>query len=214
MATVVDVMGEQRFVLHDVSWSEYQRFADVLGERHLRLTFDRGSLEFMTLSLGHERYSNLLGRFVEVITEELDTPLLSGGSTTFGRADLERGIEPDQCYYLQNEPLVRDKDEIDLSIDPPPDLAIEVDVSRSSLNRMGIYAALRVPEVWRFDGETLRAFRFNKRGNYVEVARSGHFPFLSLAKIAEFLERRTEMDETSLVRSFRRWVRGQNAKRK
>ena len=79
---------------------------------------------------------------------------------------------------------------------------------------MGIYAALRVPEVWRFDGESLRAYRLNKRGNYVEVVRSQHFQFLSLAKVAEFLRRRTEMDETSLVRSFRRWVRGQIAKRK
>jgi Uma2 family endonuclease len=214
MGTVVDVTHEQRFVLRDVRWSEYQGIAEAIGERHLRITFDRGSLEFMTLSLGHERYSNLLGQFVEVLTEELDMPRQSGDSTTFGRADLERGIEPDQCYYLENEPLVRDKDEIDLSVDPPPDLAIEVDVSRSSLDRMGIYAALRVPEVWRFDGETLRAFRLGKRGNYVEVARSGHFPFLSLAKVAEFLGRRGEMDETSLVRSFRRWVRSLIAKRK
>jgi Uma2 family endonuclease len=214
MATVVETPREQRFVLRDVSWTEYQGIAETLGERHLRLTFDRGSLEFTTLSHGHERYSNLLGRFVEVITEELDVPLQSGGSTTFGREDLERGIEPDQCYYLENEPLVRDKDEIDLAVDPPPDLAIEVDVSRRSLNRMGIYAALRVREVWRFDGETLRAYRLNKRGSYVEVTQSQHFPFLSLAKVAEFLGRRTEMDETSLVRAFRRWVRGQIAKRK
>lgn len=214
MATVIDVPREQRFVLRNVSWSEYQSFAETLGERHLRLTFDRGSLEFMTLSLGHERYSSLLGQFVEVLTDELDMPRQSGGSTTFGRADVERGLEPDRCYYLENEPLVRDKDEIDLAIDPPPDLAIEVDVSRSSLNRMGIYAALRVPEVWRFDGETLRAYRLNKRGSYVEVTRSEHFPFLSLAKVAEFLRRRTEMDETRLVRAFRRWVREQITKRK
>lgn len=168
----------------------------------------------MTLSHGHERCSSLLGRFVEVTTEELNMPMQSGGSTTFGREELERGLEPDRCYYLENEPLVRDKDEIDLETDPPPDLAIEVDVSRSSLDRMGIYAAIRVPEVWRFDGETLRVFRLNKRGKYAEAARSQHFPFLPLSEVAQFLQRRTEMDETSLVRSFRRWVRGQIAKRK
>jgi Uma2 family endonuclease len=214
MATVIESPREQRFVLRNVSWSEYQGFAEMLGERHLRLTFDNGNLEFMTLSHGHERCSSLLGRFVEVITEELDIPLQSGGSTTFGREDLERGLEPDRCYYLENEPLVRDKDEIDLATDPPPDLAIEVDVSRSSLDRMGIYAALRVPEVWRFDGEELHVYGLNKRGKYVEVPRSRHFPFLSLAEVAQFLRRRTEMDETSLVRLFRRWVRGQIAKRK
>jgi Uma2 family endonuclease len=104
---------------------------------------------------------------------------------------------------------VRDKDEIDLTIDPPPDLAFEIDISRSSLNRMGIYAAMRVPEIWRFDGEVLRVHQLTDEGSYVEVDRSRYFPFLPLKELEAFLHRRGETDETSLVKAFRQWVREQ-----
>ena len=212
MATVETIQEPQRFVMRNLDWPRYRALADVVGETHVRLTYDRGKLEFMTLSHGHERCSNLLGQFVEVLTEELDMPRQSGQSTTFDREDLDRGLEPDQCYYLTNEPLVRDKDEIDLTIDPPPDLAIEVEITRSAINRMAIYAALAVPEVWRFNGEALRVYNLDPEGKYVEVERSRYFPFLSLAEVAGFLQRRTQMDETSLVRSFRQWVREQIAR--
>jgi Uma2 family endonuclease len=149
---------------------------------------------------------------VETLTEELNIPLQSGGSTTFDREDLDRALEPDECYYLKNEPAVRDKDEIDLSVDPPPDLAVEIDISRSSLNRMGIYAAMGVPEVWRYDGETLRVYLRQADGTCLESERSQNFPFLPLASVAAFLKRRYEMNETQLVRAFRTWVREQVAK--
>ena len=209
MATVEATQEQQRFVMRNVDWPRYRAFADAVGESHVRLTYDRGKLEFMTLSHGHERCSNLLGQFVEVLTDELDMPRQSGQSTTFGREDLERAVEPDQCYYITNEPLVREKDELDLTVDPPPDLAIEVEITRSAINRMAIYAALAVPEVWRFNGEALRVYNLDPEGKYVEVERSRYFPFLSLAAVAGFLQRRTQMDETSLVRSFRQWVREQ-----
>src|SRR5437867_7161744 len=106
-STVVEERGaavlipkEQRFVLRNVDWAQYRAFAAALGEAHVRLTYDRGNLEFRTLSHGHERCSKLLGRLIETLTEELDVPRQSGGSTTFDREDLERGLEPDQCYYL------------------------------------------------------------------------------------------------------------------
>lgn len=203
----VEAPKEQRFMLRNVDWSSYRSFADALGESHVRLTYDRGNLELMTLSHGHERLSSLLGRFIEVLTEELDMPCQSGGSTTLNREDVERGLEPDRCYYLEHEAAVRDKDQIDLTIDPPPDLAIEVDISRSSLSRMDIYAALRVPEVWRFDGESLRVYRLSEEGRYHQSAHSPHFPFLPLAEVQPFLLRRNTMDETSLVKAFRQWVR-------
>lgn len=203
---------DQRFVIRSSNWAQFMGFADLIDESHVRLTYDRGRLEFMTLSHGHERCKSLLGRFIDVLTEEMNMPVQSGGSTTFGREDLDRGLEPDECYYLTNEPLVRDKDEIDLTVDPPPDLALEVDISHSSLDRMRIYAALGVPEVWRSDGQSLQVFRLAEDGNYREVERSQYFPTVPPAKIAEFLARRTEMDETSLVRAFRQWVRGLSAK--
>jgi Uma2 family endonuclease len=193
--------------MRNVDWPRYRAIANALGETHVRLTYDRGNLEFMTLSHGHERWSSLLGQFVEVLTEELSMPRQSGGSTTLDREDLERGLEPDRCYYLEHEAAVRDKDEIDLTVDPPPDLALEVDVSRSSLSRMSIYAAIRVPEVWRFDGEQLRVYRLPNDGRYIESAQSLHFPFLPLAEVQAFLLRRNTMDETSLIKAFRQWVR-------
>jgi Uma2 family endonuclease len=200
---------EQRFVLHNLDWPSYQAIAKALNGHHVRLTYDHGRLEFMTISHGHERCSNLLGRLVETLTEELDIPLQSGGSTTFGREDLDRALEPDQCYYIQHEPAVRDKDEIDLDVDPPPDLAVEIDISRSSLNRLGIYAAMPVPEVWRFDGEKLRVYLLQSDGSYDESSKSSIFPFLQITAVETFLKRRYEMNETQLVRAFRKWVREQ-----
>lgn len=211
MAMLTSPSADQRFLLRDADWQTYQRLLDALGDRPVRVTYDRGVLEIMTLSLGHERYSRLLGRLVETLTEELELAIQNAGSTTFNREDLDRGLEPDQCFYIENEPLVRDKEEIDLSVDPPPDLALEIDMSRSSLNRLGIYAALRVPEVWRFDGETILAYLLDDSGVYRASAVSGIFPFLPLQELVRFLKMRTEMDDNSIVRAFRMWVREQIA---
>ena len=214
MATVQEPieLTQQRFLLRDADWRTYKDILEALGDRPVRLTYDRGRLEFITLSHRHERSSELLGLFVHVLTEELIRPIQSGGSTTFNREDLDRGLEPDKCFYLENEPKVRDKDELDLNVDPTPDLALEIDISLSSLNRMGIYAAIRVPEVWRYDGQKIRVYQLSADGQYVETERSLHFPFLPMREVEAFLMRRTQMDETSLVRLFRAWVREQIAK--
>ena len=204
---LADQPAGQRFLLHGVDWETYCKLRDALRGRHLHLTYDRGSLELGTLSLGHEWYGSMLGRFIETLTLELGQPLKSAGSTTLDREDLERGAGPDRCYYLKHEPLVREKDEIDLTVDPPPDLALEIDVSRSSIRRLGIYAALKIPEVWRFNGERIWVYRLTPEGEYVQVEHSGHFPLLPLPEGVSFLRRRNEMDENSLVRAFRDWVR-------
>jgi Uma2 family endonuclease len=142
-----------------------------------------------------------------VLTEECGLSLRGFGDMTCDREDLERGIEPDECFYIVNEPLVREKEELDLTVDPPPDLAVEIEITRSTRGRMGIYAALRVPEVWRFDGESLTVHRLTPEGVYEVVERSAYFPSLPLSELAGFLKMRTEMDENSLVREFRAWVR-------
>jgi Uma2 family endonuclease len=200
------------FLLRGVDWETYCKLREALQGRHLRLTYDRGTIELMTLSLGHERYGSLLGRIIETLTLELGLPLQSAGSTTLDREDLDRGVEADRGYYLEHEPLVRDKEEIDLTVDPPPDLAIEIDVSTSSVKRLAIYAALRIPEVWRFDQEKLWVYVLGSDGQYIPVERSQHFPFLPIAEVTSFLHRRNQMDENSLVRAFRDWVREQIAK--
>ena len=120
----------------------------------------------MSPSSMHERYNCLFRRMIETLTEELAIPIKGAGSTTFKREDLERGLEPDSCFYLANERRIRGKRELDLTIDPPPDLAIEIDITSSSLDRQGIYAALGVPEIWRFDGESLRVYQLQPDGTY------------------------------------------------
>jgi Uma2 family endonuclease len=213
IVATVQAPEQQRFMLRDLDWPQYRAIAESLNEHRVRLTYDRGNLELMTLAHEHEHWNELLGQFIVVLTDELNMPRQSGGSTTFDREDLDRGIEPDRCYYLTNEPLVRGKDEIDLTVDPPPDLAIEIEVTRSVLRRMGIYAALRVPEIWRFDPgvPSLRVYRLTPAGTYAEADRSAYFPFLPLAPIVAFLRQRGSVDETSLVRSFRQWVQEQIA---
>jgi Uma2 family endonuclease len=136
MATVQNPT-QQRLVLYGVSWEEYGRTLRALAERpSLRLTYDRGALEFMTLSLEHESLARFFNLLILALTLELALPLKGGGSTTFRRRRRQRGLEPDECYWIASEPLVRDKAKIDLRRDPPPDLALEVDISYSTLNRI------------------------------------------------------------------------------
>lgn len=194
-------------VLHDVSWSTYQSLLHDLGDDPgKRLTYDQGNLEIMVPLPPHEDYKKRIGRLVETTTEELAIEIRSLGSTTWNRKDLKQGLEPDQCYYIQNEGQVRGKADLDLTVDPPPDLAIEVDNTYSSLNRLAIYAALGVPEVWRFDGETLTLYRLEE-GQYVIQETSTALPLLSQADILRFLQASQTMGETSWVRAFRQWVR-------
>ena len=154
----------QKLILDNVSWEEYTRLLRTFEGRHLRLTYDRGRLEIMTLSYEHEYSGDFLGRMVVVLTEELNLPIRGGGSTTFRRRKMKKGLEPDNCYWIAHEADVRNLKIIDLRKDPPPDLAIEVDVNSSSMNRMRIYAALKVPEVWRWDKNGLAFFVLNADG--------------------------------------------------
>jgi Uma2 family endonuclease len=206
--TTICAPAEQRLRLSDIPWETYVLYSDGLGPRHIRVTYDRGEMEILTLSYKHENKRKLLGRLVEALTEEMEIDIVSSGSMTCRRKGLKRGFEPDESYWIANEPKVRGRDDIDLEVDPPPDLGLEIEISRSTLNRMAIYAALRVPEVWRWNGETLRIFLLTARGTYRQSDHSKAFPFLPLTEFAEFLTR-TDLSETQLLRSFRAWVRKQ-----
>ncbi|MGG6240139.1 Uma2 family endonuclease [Nodosilinea sp. AN01ver1] len=196
-------------VLQGVSWATYQGLIrDLESAPGKRLTYDQGTLEIMVPLPPHESYKKLMGRMVEVTTEETETEIRSLGSTTWNREDLSKGLEPDQCYYIQHEQAVRGKDEIDLAIDPPPDLAIEIDNTSSSLDRMAIYAALGVPEVWRFDGTALTIFAL-VNGEYCPQAVSTVLPLLRQDALLRFLQTSQTMGETSWVRTFRQWIRAQ-----
>jgi Uma2 family endonuclease len=206
MATVEQPIA-QCMLLENVSWETYERLLEEIGERPIHLTYDRGSLEFMTLSLGHEGYSCLLARFVDVLTEELNLPMKSRGSVTMKREDLKRGLESDHCFWIANEALMRGKHKYDPYSDPPPDLALEIDVSRSSIPRMPIYASLGIPEVWRHHADSLDVYALTSGGEYKRRKRSLAFPFLPFAELMQFLKDSETQDETSLIRSFRKWVR-------
>ncbi len=197
---------QQQITLTDISWEGYETILNLLGDRPVRVTYSEGVLELMILSYAHERYKRLLSRLLETLTEELNIPIASAGSTTFKRKKLERGLEPDECFYIGNEFRVRGQLSLDLTEDPPPDLAIEVDISHSSIDRMEIYARLGVPEVWRWENEQLQFWHL-QAGEYCYVDNSPTFPRISTTTLMEFIALLSSIDETSIIRRFRVWVR-------
>ena len=205
--TPVAAEGERRYVVHGIDWAAYETLLEVFPRRSVRMTYDRGTLEFMSPLYIHERYDNLLAFMIEAVTEELDIPRVSAGSTTFRSKDLDRGLEPDKCFYLANAHRLRKTDRIDLDVDPPPDLAIEVEIIKSALDRMEIYAALGVPEVWRYDGEMLQPWRLRADDTYEPTPSSVAFPFLPLSELVRFLIEHDATNDTRWRRGFRAWVR-------
>ncbi|EGK84630.1 Uma2 family endonuclease [Microcoleus vaginatus PCC 9802] len=196
-------------LLKNISWKTYESLVNELAEQGgIRLTYDRGNLEIMTPSAPHEKYKKILGRFVESVSDELNVEICSLGSLTCRREDLARGLEPDQCYYIENEDVVWDKEQIDLNQDPPPDLVVEIDVTSSSIDRLSLYASLGVPEVWRYDGNRLIIYQLEAQ-EYRERDVSPTFPFLSQVEMLRFLELRRTTKENALIRLFREWVRSQ-----
>ena len=209
MTTTTLTQAANRFLLKNISWQTYEALLkDLESQRGIRLTYDRGLLEIMTPLAPHERNSRLIGRLVEALTEELNIEICSFGSLTCKREDLARGLEPDECYYIQNEPVIRSLEQIDLNQDPPPDLAIEIDITSSSINRLALYASLGVPEVWRYDGNRLIIYQL-EGGEYRVCDRSSTFPLITSSEIIRFLELRKSNGETTLIRLFREWVRNQ-----
>ncbi len=200
--------GELRFSIPGVDWEGYEALLKIVGDRAtIRVTYDRGFVELMSPLYKHDRYGNLLGRMVETITEELGLPLAASGSTTFRRKILDRGLEADESYYLENAHRLPRDGEIDLEVIPPPDLAIEVEITNSILKRLDIYAALGVPEIWRFDGETLAVLLLGPEGAYAPSLKSRAFPFLPMVEIVRFLVEHVPGEDTPWARSFRAWVR-------
>jgi Uma2 family endonuclease len=199
---------EQHLVLSEIDWHSYIAVGHALADRGgLRITYDRGNLEFMTTSRLHERYKKWLNRFIETIAEELHRPLGPGGNMTFQRQDLARGLEGAECFWMEREAHMRTKDSWDPETDPPPDLFLEIDVSRSLLDRLAICAALRIPEVWRFDGKKIRVHLLQPDGTYQEGEKSRCFPQIPVHEVVRFLNRVTTPDCLSAVQEFRAWVR-------
>jgi Uma2 family endonuclease len=160
--------SSQRVILQNISWQTFETILAEMGDnRATRLAYDRGILEIMTPLIPHEHNKRLIEKLIDNLAEELNLNLKSTGSVTCKRQDLLRGVEPDSSFYIQNKPVMRQKQNLDLTQDPPPDLVIEVDYTSSSIDRMPIYLALGIPEVWRYNEGVMQIYQL--RDNvYVE----------------------------------------------
>ena len=202
----LDVPPGQRVLLNAVSWHEFEEILEELGEhRAARIAYNNGTLEIMVPLPEHEDDKEIIGDLLKVLLEELDIEFRSLGSTTFKRQSMSQGIEPDQCFYIQNEAAIRGKKRIDLATDPPPDLALEIDVT--SRTHVETYEALGVGELWRRSGQSLAIYVLNNE-KYEEVKESRIFPNLPLRKvIPQYLERSKSQGRNSVIRDFRRWIK-------
>lgn len=206
VAPPTSVSDQQHMVLHEVSWQFYEHLLDEIGDRPIRVTFDNGSLEMMAPLPLHERWKKYIARMIELLCVELDIEIDTLGSTTFRREDLAKGLEPDECYYLQHAEEIHGKKVLDLTADPPPDLAVEVEITRRSVPRHPVYAALGVPELWTFDGRRLLVRPLGSDRVYHATKSSLAFPFLPMDRFEEFLLRMGDERQATVLRQFRKWV--------
>lgn len=201
--------AEQRVLLHNISWQTFKAMLAEMGsERGPRLAYDSGTVEIMSPLMPHENSNRLIEVFVGVLCEELGLELKRAGSLTMTRDDLERGAEPDSSYYIQNEFLVRDFEDIDLASSPPPDLVLEVEYSKSKIDKSRLYASMGVPEFWRYNGSVLRIYTLES-GQYSERSLSPTFAPVPVTEIPRFIKESRKVGEIAIARAFRAWVRQQ-----
>lgn len=195
-----------RVILENVSWQTFKALlADIGDNRACRFAYDQGMLEIMAPYQEHEAPKIMIGSFIEALADELNIEIMQLGSLLLEREDLRRAVEPDTCFYIQNESLVRGK-EIDLTTDPPPDLVVEVDYTSRSLNKFQIYASLSVPEFWRYKNQQLYIYQL-ANGKYNLRDQSLAFPFLPIADIPGFIEQSKIVGQRAAVRLFRTRIR-------
>lgn len=208
MATVIrpSEQATQKVILPNTSWETYERLlADHQESSGLHFTYDQGTLEIVVPSLRHERLKHTMATLVELLAGEFNIDIEGAGSTTFRRQDLARGFEPDACFYIANAERIRQRDDIDLTEDPPPDLVIEIDITSPSLNKMPIFAALGVPEVWRYDDLQVSMFLLIA-GEYIRVEESAALPGVTREVISQFIEAGKTLKRTDWQHSVRAWV--------
>ncbi|MGD1873732.1 MAG: Uma2 family endonuclease [Mastigocoleus sp.] len=199
--------AEQRTLLKNISWETFKILLKETGEdRDSRFAYDGCNLEIMTPRFEHENPKISFDRFIFILAEELEIEIKSAGSTTLKRKIARKAIEPDNCYYIQSELSVRGNETLDLETDPPPDLAIEIDITSSSIDKLDIYSALSVNELWRYDGKNLQFYQLVEE-KYIQIEKSIAFPVVSVSKMSEFIEKSKTNGEIALLKSFRTWVK-------
>ena len=196
-------------ILYGVSWNTYEQLlADLQDSHAVHCAYDRGVLEIMAPSAEHERPNRTIALFVEEVAAEMEIDVDNVGSNTFKREDLARGFEPDTCFYIQNAERVKGKARIDLTLDPPPDLIIEIDITSPSLNKFSIFAALGILEVWRYDGKAVTIFSL-EHGEYRAQETSIVLPKVTSQIVSRFLEDSQSTKRSTWIRSIRAWAQQQ-----
>lgn len=206
LQTVETLPPRSTLIIESVSWETYQNLLQqIQDDSNVRLSYDQGVLEIMTLSPRHEKWKGLFAHLLTVVVEALDWNLISLGSTTFTSPATFQGVEPDDCFYIRHAATMAEKDEVNLAVDPSPELVVEIDISHRSLYKMPIYANLGVAEIWRHDGTQVKFYRL-LGSSYVEVETSDLFPFVSSAVLSKFLETGMQKGVIPMVKAFREWV--------
>jgi Uma2 family endonuclease len=192
MATTIKDIT-QRIIIPGVQWCTYEQLLRDRGDSHgVYLTYDQGMLELMAPSFSHEHANRILAMIVEAVALSYGVDLYPAGSTTFTREDLAQGFEPDSCYYVAHAAAVRGKPTLDLTIDPPPDLVIEIDITRTSLDKFSLYAAVGVPEVWRYTEDTLTIAALCGHA-YTTTDTSTILPSLTARQVMEWMQQYDQM---------------------
>jgi Uma2 family endonuclease len=205
--SIIPPAGSQ-IVIEEIGWDAYETIRQETEGRGVRISYDGGRMVLMSPLPKHEWAKRRIGRLLEMATLEWGIPISSLGSTTWKRRDLLKGLEADECYYIQHEAQIRSRDDLDLANDPPPDIAVEIDITSVSINRQKIYASLGINELWRHDGRHLQFLKLGLDGNYHPIDRSDALPRLSPADIERFLAMFGTLDENSVLRKFQDWLRG------
>ena len=210
--TILELLPPEAVItLNNISWDEYEAFLQEFDEQpRVRLSYDNGRLDIMTVSAEHEGIVSFIPLIIFVLAQELNLNYLSRRSTTLRKKKKAKGTDPDDCYYFKNYRQISGKKRLDLAVGPPPDLVIEVDITNRSTHKFPIYAELEVPELWRHDGAEVIFYKLVE-GDYLEASRSRLFPFLTPDVLLRFLQTGEAEGVVVMANEFRVWVKANKA---
>ncbi len=202
----IEILAGQRAILHRIAWNQFEKILEELGEhRASRIAYYDGTLEIRMPLPEHERAKVIIGDLLKILLDELNLEWESLGSSTFKSIKMSVGIEPDDCFYIKNYAAMIGKKRLDLEIDPPPDIAIEVDLTSNT--QISAYQALGVPEIWRYQQGKLLIYIL-RNGKYSESDTSLAFANLPVIEgISQFLERSNDIPISAVRREFRQWLK-------
>jgi Uma2 family endonuclease len=196
----------QQLLLKNITWQQFETILEELGEtRAAKLSYSNGVLEIMVPLPEHEKDKEIIGELVRILLDALEIDFEPLGSTTFKNAPMLQAVEADTCFYIQNYRAVIGKNRLDLTIDPPPDLAIEIDItSRTQLDN---YRLLGVPELWRYSRKGLQ-INLLQQGNYVDSESSPNFPGIPIIElINQYVQQSLAVGRSQAIREFRNWIK-------